>query len=335
MIIDAYCHFAPNRFFREYVKSQLPKLIRFYDIQGGPESSHIWSEEERIKIMDRHHIDVEAVSIAYRPIWLTVPESDQFRLTRIANDSIAEVVKKYPERMVGVGMLPTLAGEAIDELDRMIKDLGMKGCLISSNIRGKPLDSPEFSQFYDRMARYDLPIWIHPTNWKFYEWINEYDLLRAFGWPFDSSLAMARIVFGGILQKHPNLKIITHHTGAMVPFFANRVKQFYDEATAGDGGLQNTMFPNAGRMKDLDILDYFRKFYADTILNGLDSALRCGYDFFGADHLLFATDFPNGPERGEPQIKETIRSVNALDVPAEAKEKIFYRNAARILKLAV
>lgn len=326
MIIDVFCHIYPKKFLKAYVKTRLPQLLRFIEIGTGADEAFFVDENWHIKYMDRCGIDIEVLSLAYPPLWQTV--SDILELTKVANDSISEITRRHSDRLLGIATLPILTGEALDELDRTIMDLGLKGVQIFSNVYGKPLDSPEFIPFYEKMCRYDLPIWIHPTSHEYYSWIGDFKLLSCFGWPFDTSLAMSRIVFGGILEKYPSLKFIVHHLGGMIPYFEERIKGFYDEAI---------MHPyvygeNPCKLKNHPI-EYFKMMYADTVVNGSLPALKCGYSFYGPEHIVFATDYPYGPEKGERWARDILKSVKELDIPEEDKRKIFEDNVRRIIKI--
>ena len=331
MKIDAYCHIIPRTFLRSYVKTQIPQLLRFAEAEVGTEDAYFVDDDLRVKHMDKFGIDKQVISFN-PPIWETIPESDLLRVTRLTNDAFAEIVKKHPDRFVGIASIPIPEGEQLDEVDRCINDLGLKGCIIFSNIRGRPLDSPEFMPFYEKMAKYDLPIFIHPTTWKYYDWIYDYRMIQIFGWPFDTSLAVGRLVFGGVLDRLPNLKFVVHHMGAMVSFFSERIKGFYDEAIMHSHVYGSHYFPHAKTMKKHPI-EYFKSLYADTVALGSVPALKCGLDFFGIDHMLYGTDYPFGPEKGQRWTKDITRSVDELGLSEVDTRKIYYENAKRILKL--
>jgi aminocarboxymuconate-semialdehyde decarboxylase len=334
LVIDIFCHIAPKKFLNQYVKTQLPQLLRFLDAGADSAHGHFVDEDARIKVMDKYGIDLEVLSLQPSTMWDSVKDQDLLRLTRQANDAMAEVVGKHKDRMLGIATLPMLAGgEFLDELDRAIRDLGMKGCEVFSNVRGKPLDSPEFIPFFEKMSKYDLPILLHPTNWQYYEWIGDYRLIQIFGWPFDTSLAMARLVFGGVMFRFPNLKIVTHHLGGMVPHFAERIRTFYDEAMMHPETYGGTrMFPYAEKMNKHP-LEFFKLFYADTVENGGLSTLKCGLDFFGSDHVVFATDYPFGPKNGEVWTEGVLQNMKDIDISDQDKQKIFEENSRKLLKL--
>jgi len=321
LVIDIFCHFYPKKYLKEYPKAMWDSMVRsigrpypvlsIKDVVIEPiaEFARFFDPEARLKCMDNCGIDTQVLSLAMTPIMPSI--NDPFELIRIANDAmVEEFVEKYPDRFVGVANLASLTGEALDELDRCINDLGLKGVQIFTNMNGKPLDSREFLPFYEKMAKYDLPILIHPTEIKAEEsiWIQRYCPVD---WPFYSTLAMGMIISGGILQKFPNLKFVIHHLGGgIIPFYEKRIGK---RATS------------------------YKMFYADTATNGSVSAMRCGYDFFGPEHIVFATDYPyfsrSDPLSGETLVRDVLRSVKDLDIPEEHKQMIFEDNARKLLKL--
>ncbi|MGI0092041.1 MAG: amidohydrolase family protein [Nitrososphaerales archaeon] len=315
----------------EYVKTQLPLSMRFIDSQVSHDVSFFVDPEVRLRAMDKYKIDIDVLTIAFQDA-INIPKEDVSRITKVANESLAEVVNKHPDRLIGTATVLNPEGEGLDELDHAIRDLGMKGALIFSNVNGKPLDSPEFIPFYEKMVHYDLPIFIHPADWPYYSWVGEYRLDRILGWPFDTSLAMGRLVFGGVMRRFPNLKIIAHHLGGMIPHFSERIQVFVDQAESNPKWGATEMFQEQLKAKE-NIMESFKSFYGDTVIFGNKAALKCGLDFFGADHVVYATDYPFGAEEGEQNIKLNTKFVEELDIPETDKEKIFEKNARRLLKL--
>ena len=185
------------------------------------------------------------------------------------------------------------------------------------------------------MAGYDLPIWMHPfrgADFSDYqtEDRSEYEIWWTFGWPYDTSVAMARLVFAGYFDRFPNLKIITHHMGAMAPYFEGRIGPGWDQLGARTSDVDySAVLKKLARRP----LDYFKMFYADTALFGAYDATVCGLRFFGADHVVFASDAPFDPEKGPMYIRETIAIVDRLPVSSHEREQIYWRNAKALLKL--
>lgn len=328
--IDIFCHILPQK----YNEVLLKKAKSCYYLKTSGSKPALTDLDIRFRAMDKYEGLRQVLTLGAPPIEYVVSPKDAVELARMANDEMAELVNKYPDRFVAaVANLPMNDMDAsLREAERAIKELKFKGIQIASSINGKPLDSPEFLGIYEKMAQYDLPIWLHPTrdnNIPDYpdEGFSKYALFVAFGWPYETTLAMARLVFGGIMEKYPNIKFITHHCGAMLPFFSKRV-------VLSQAALQAVQ---AGEVVKLTKppLEYFKRFYGDTVLGGNTPALMCGYAFFGADNLLFASDYPypGGAEKGDVALGEVIESVNLMNITKEEKAKIFSKNARRILSL--
>jgi aminocarboxymuconate-semialdehyde decarboxylase len=141
---------------------------------------------------------------------------------------------------------------------------------------------------------------------------------------------MARLVFSGMLQKLPDLKIITHHLGAMAPYFDARIGLGMDQM-----GARTVDEDYGALLKKLGKrpLDYFKMFYGDTSVNGSAPAIRCGLDFFGPDRVLFGTDCPFDPEGGPTFIRESIRAIDSLKLSEAVRNKVYFGNAHRMLRL--
>jgi predicted TIM-barrel fold metal-dependent hydrolase len=258
-------------------------------------------------------------------------------LARAANDGMAELVRRYPDRFpTFAAALPLNDPDAsVKEIRRAVDELGARGFQICSNVQGKPITADEFLPLFETMAAYDLPIWLHPyrgadpSDYKT-EQRSQFEIWWTFGWPYETSVAMARVVFAGLFDRWPNLKIIAHHMGAMAPFFAGRIGPGWDQLGARTS--DEDLSVHLKRLKKRPI-DYFRMFYGDTALFGAYDATICGLKFFGVDHTLFASDAPFDPEKGPMYIRETIAIVDRLPISDDERERIYWRNAAALLKL--
>jgi aminocarboxymuconate-semialdehyde decarboxylase len=291
----------------------------------------------RFRVMDSFEDYQQVLSIATPPIEVYASGSDAIDLARIANDGMAELVARHPDRFpTFVASLPLNDPDAaVSELHRAVDHLGARGIQIFSNINGRPLDAPEFLPLFDAMAAYDLPLWLHPFRGADFsdfatESRSQYEIWWALGWPYETSVAMARLVFAGMFDRHPALKIITHHMGAMAPYFEGRLGPGLDQL--GVRTSDEDLSAVRQRLQKRP-LDYFKMFYADTALFGAYDATVCGLQFFGADHVLFASDAPFDPERGPMFIRETIRIIDALPISEDERAKIYWRNAVEMLKL--
>jgi len=263
---------------------------------------------------------------------------DAVDVCMVANDSMAELVYRYPDRFVAATACLPLndMDAAMKELDRAIKELRMKGVQIPSTIMDKPLDSPEFQPLFEKMNAYNLPIQIHPrtpsNGPRAMEMAGDPVGVWAeiaYQWPYETTIAIGRLVFSGMMEKYPNIKIVTHHLGGVIPYHSERVSRFFTTASHRYAmGANNPSFLRP-------ILDYYKMIYADTAVYGRVATLMDGLDFFGADHLLFATDYPYDAANGSIFIRETINSVEEMDITEEERKKIFEDNTRRLFRLPV
>jgi len=299
----------------------------------------LWDIEARVQMLDDKFPDVQQV------LTLSLPSPELVggpelapELARIANDGMADMVRKWPKKFPAfIASLPmNNVSAALEEMDRAIGKLEARGVQICTSVAGRPLDEPEYFPVFERAAKkHDVPIWMHPvrpaTRADYVgEAKSKYEIWQVLGWPFETSVAMSRMVFSGLFEKLPAVRIITHHCGAMIPFFSGRAETLW--AQLGSRSADENYEALLASMKKKPI-EYFKMFYADTVLGGSASALRCGLDFFGADKVVFASDCPFDPEGGPMFIREGIRSVEDLKLPESDKRKIYFGNALQLLKM--
>jgi aminocarboxymuconate-semialdehyde decarboxylase len=239
--------------------------------------------------------------------------------------------RKHPDKFAGfaAALCLTDVEGSVAEAHRAIRELGASGVQIFTSIAGKPLDDPQFAPIFAALAEHDLPLWLHPVRTAAMsdypaEKKSRYEMWWCFGWPYDTSVAMVRLVFAGLFDRHPGLKIVTHHLGGMIPYYDGRVGPGLEVLGARTSDEDySKILPSLKRPH----MDYLHDFYADTALfGGGVHAVRCGLEFFGADHVVFATDTPLGP------IGPTIDTVRRLEISDADKAKIFSGNAARLVK---
>jgi uncharacterized protein len=335
MKIDVFNHIFPRRFFDKLIESSSDHRDMTRRSLNVPA---LFDLDIRFNMMDQFGDYRQIISIASPPIEVMVRPDETLELSQIANDGMAELVTRYPDRFPAfAAALPMdRPEEAALELRRAVKDLGAKTVQLYSNVAGKPLDGQEYEPIFEQMAEYDLPILLHPARGaRFADYPGEaksmYEIWWTFGWPYETSVAMARLVFSGIFDRFPNLKIVTHHMGAMIPYFEGRVGYGWDQlgkrsSDEDYGSLLRSMKKRP--------LDYFKMFYADTALFGSAAGTRCGLDFFGVDHVLFASDSPFDPEGGTLYTRETIGVIDRLDITEDERERIYRRNAERLFKIS-
>lgn len=334
MKIDVFPHIFPKRFFDRMCEVVSPSHYMQKRTRAIPVLTDL---DLRFRIMDRYEGYVQVLTLCSPPIEAYAAPDLAADLARLANDGMAEIVERHPERFPAfVASLPMNNPDAaLREIDRAIDHLGATGVQIFSNVNGKPLDAPEYRPVFDRMAQRRLPIWMHPARPASFpdyqgETRSKFDIWWAWGWPYETTAAMARLVFDGLFERHPDLQIITHHMGAMVPHFEGRAGYGLDQLGTRTDDPDDVA---AARALTGRPVDHFRKFYGDTALFGASHAMECGLAFFGADRILFGTDMPFDPERGPGFIRETIAAMERMRATPEEKAKIYEGNARRMLRL--
>ncbi len=329
--IDIFNHIFPTAFFD-----------RMLEILDDPSKVKRWVNipflvdlEVRFDKMDEFGNYCQILSLSAPPIEALADPVQAPELARLGNDGMADYVARYPDRFPGfIASLPLNNMDAtMVELRRCMEDLNAVGVQIFSNMNGKGIDGPEFYPIFEAMAGYGRPIFLHPIRTAAMpDFMDEekslYEIYWTFGWPYETSAAMARLVFSKLFDKLPDVKIVTHHLGGMIPYFEGRVGPGWDQL-----GTRTAVEDYGKLLTELDKrpYDYFKMFYADTALFGSASGTRCGLDFFGVDKLVFASDAPFDPEGGPMYIRDTIRVIDELDITEFEREKIYNRNTAKLL----
>ncbi|HWV55387.1 amidohydrolase family protein [Pseudorhodoplanes sp.] len=320
--IDAWTHILPRRYFArlETLGSASGRLKRWLTLRS------LFDLDERFRIMDQFSGYRQFLTPSLPPIEDLADGDAATDLARLMNDELVELVAAHPDRFAGwCGALSLLDPDAAVKEIHRLAEMGSAGVQIITSVRGTPLDEPRFAPIFDTVAEYGMSIWLHPARAPTVpdyptETLSKFEIWWAFGWPYESSAAMARLVFSGLFDRHPRLRIVTHHLGAMIPFFAGRIAQ-------GWGKQMGTRTPDS----DAHLLppplkrapsDYFKLFYGDTALSGSAAATRCGLDFFGNDQVMFGTDFPYDAEGGAILVRETLRALDELALPATVRTKI-------------
>jgi uncharacterized protein len=294
----------------------------------------------RIRMMEEWPGYQQVLTLSNPPLETIAGPGDSPDLARLANDELRQICAARPDKFPAwVASLPLNNIEAsLAEIDRAVA-LGARGVQVFSNVDGRSLDDPEFLPIFEHaVQRHDLAIWMHPARDAGFadyrgEAKSKYEIWQVLGWPYETSVAMARIVFSGMFDRLPGLCIVTHHLGAMIPYFEGRVGPLWDQLGSRTSDEDYAPILAAMTAKGRRPLDYFRLFYNDTAVGGARSAIRCGLDFFGADHMLFATDCPFDPEGGPMFIRDTIAAIDSLGLGGEESAKIYFGNALAMLKM--
>ena len=330
--IDAHTHFAPLKFleFAEKEEGHPFPLTSMY--KGRPALIDI---QARLNVLDQIGIDVNVIV----PVpWIEAFQkiySDPVLATqaaRLMNDELAAIVAAHPTRFRGVAILPVVDPAAmVAELHRAVKELGFVGAYVAVGPTAKRMDHPDYEHLYKALVDLDATLWLHPSRppiipdytdeklSQYYEWL-------LVGWPYDTTSAMFRIVFAGVFDRYPTIRIVTHHHGAFVPLLEARL-------TNGWPLLEPVGLPMPTKISK-PYVDHFRKFYCDTASSGFaPKALELAVDFFGPERVLYGSDAPFDVQDGRIFISGTLRAVDAMGATPETKTAILSKNARRILKI--
>jgi predicted TIM-barrel fold metal-dependent hydrolase len=265
--------------------------------------------------MDRYGIDVGVLSNTGGRIEQGSDRARARVLCRIINDAFAEAHVQHPKRFKAFARLPMVdMDDCARELERCMEDLGMHGVILSTNLAGKYLDEPEFAAFWEIMAASGRPLFLHPANAPCQANWNKYSMHQKILWPTDSTLAISRIVYNGVFDRHPALKLIASHLGGMILLYPDRLNW-------REGNIECKEEPEA----------YFKKIYYDTAGPIRAPFIKLVYDMVGPDQILFGADYPHGRGGRDDQFYPmTLEAMKELNIPVADKEKIYYKNAQRL-----
>ncbi|MGH6690179.1 MAG: amidohydrolase family protein [Gammaproteobacteria bacterium] len=325
MIVDFHNHYYPEVYLKELergvTRARLQRDDRGRLLLHYPGDYNVVVEghrsiDERLRVMDEQGIDVQAFSLTTPGVHVEEPKLG-IQLARMVNDAFAEAATKHAGRFAPLAALPLQDPDAAaEELDRAITRLGHKGALLFSNIDGRPLDDPAYLPMFARAAELDVPLFIHPTNPASIEAIEAYRLTAILGFLFDTTIAITRLVFAGVLEKYPNLKFVLGHLGGTMPYVAERADRGYEAYTECRDHI--TRPPT----------EYLKRTYLDTV-NFQPRALRLALDLMGPEHIVFGSDYPH--EVGN--IRRALDTVCGLPIEAADRDRILGGNAVSLLRL--
>ena len=322
-IIDIHSHIIPKSYWNFLTKSKKsPKIgqkakqhfLWYSDDLKYSIDKRMFSIEEKLEAMKKGKIKMQVLSIAMPGVDL-FNAADSLPLAKAINDEIAGVVAKYPENFIGMATLPLQdIGEAVDELERSVKSLGLRGVELFSNVAGRTLDDETFWPLYEKMMQLDIPILIHPTKPLMSSVMTDYGLVGVVGFLFDTTLAILRMILAGIFEKKPQLKVILPHLGSTIPYLIGRINN------------QFNINPECRKKISKLPSEYFKLVYIDTAQSLYEPALLCAFALSGPEKILFGTDYPFAD-------LETSRRSVASAIPDEHKLKVFNTNARKLFKI--
>ena len=321
---DLHTHFYTEQFFQSV--RDLPSEFSFDKSPSGQTiityrgarffgvTPAMTNVTQRLEDMDRVGIDVEVVSLSTPNVFFTDGEH-QPAVARMINDSYAELIATHPKRFKGFASIPMDApDDALAELHRAIDELKLNGVILLSNIGGKPLTSPEYRPFFAEANRMQLCIFLHPMIPAQSEAFREYVLGPIIGFPFDTSLAVARMCYDGMFANFPDIRWIIGHLGGAVPYLMERM----------DNGYRD--FPECRAKIDQLPSFYLKRLYYDTV-SFSPHTLMMVRNMVGVDHMVMGSDYPHLLG----SIDRAVSSIEGLDIRAEEKRGIFSGTALKIL----
>jgi aminocarboxymuconate-semialdehyde decarboxylase len=327
MRIDAYTHFFPRRFFDEVLNTGVHRDIG-KRMTGIPA---IHDLDVRRQIIDSFPDYAQIISYGQPPLEMMGAPNKLNEYARMVNDGFAELCARHGDHFPGFVAQVSLAepDAGAGEAERAIKDLGALGVQIFTNVAGKPLDRPEFAPFFAAMNRLGKPIWLHPARGANHpDYLDEkkslYEVWWTFGWSYETAAAMARLVFSETLDQNPNLKIIVHHFGGIVPMLEGRIGPGWDQLGARTSDEDYVTLRKNMKKRPLD---YFKQdFYADSAVFGSRPATVCGLSFYPPEKVVFASDCPFDPEKGTMYTRETLNILDTLDLSKADRDRIYFGN---------
>lgn len=332
MHLDVFNHVFPSSFV-DVLEARMPRkaVARWRSIPT------LYDMDARRRLLDEFGDYRQVISMSQPPIDALARPDEAPALARLANDGMAAICRADPNRFPSFLASPPMNAPeaAVLEIDRAVGELGACGLQVHSNVGGQALDAPEFFPVFEKMARLDRPVFLHPARPMSHpdylaEDESKFEIFWGLGWAYETSAAMARIVFSGLFDKLPGLRILAHHWGAYVPHAGGRITPHWDGRSSqsdetGYGPLKDAL--------DRPAIEYFKEFYVDTAMFGAREASQCGLDFFGADRALFASDCPFDHEGGRMLIRDTIDVIEGLRCTDAEREAVRLGNARALLGL--
>ncbi|HUC49596.1 MAG TPA: amidohydrolase family protein [Xanthobacteraceae bacterium] len=331
--VDAFNHFFPKPYFDALLETPAGGRDLGKRVSGIPA---LYDVELRVRLVESFEGYSQVLSHGLPPMERLWGADKTPEMAKIGNDGLAEIVDKYPRHFAGwSALLPMNAPEAASkEAERVLRN-GANAIQLATNVNGLPLDDARFLPIFEIIAKSGKPILLHPSRTREMpdyptEKVSKYEICSVLGWPYETSVTLARLVFSGIIDRFPTLKIIAHHLGGVIPYLEGRVGHSFDQLGARTSDEDYGAVLRSLKKRPYD---YFKDFYADTAVEGARAATRCGLDFYGADRVLFASDCPFDKEKGPGYIRDTLQVLNSLDLPKADQDKIFWRNAVELFGL--
>jgi aminocarboxymuconate-semialdehyde decarboxylase len=331
MVVDVHAHLYPRAFMEAVaahgpasgvsLRGDAPPTLCFEGIDFWRYTPAFWDEDARLREMDAAGVERQALSLGPPMAYWATPDLGR-QLCRIFNDEIAAVIRRHPDRFLALAALPLQDSRlALAEMERAIGDLGLAGLGIGSNVHGVQLDDPRLRPVFEEADARGLPMFIHPINPAGHGNIHDYRLDLAVGFPMDTTIAAARLIYSGIVERCERLRICLAHLGGALPFLRERIAigfQVGREHFGAAFGLTGSVEASLERL------------YFDTI-SYYEPALLAGLACVGVDRLVIGSDAPFAVG----DLARSVREIRAFSfLPERDRQKVLHENALRFLGLA-
>lgn len=319
--IDVHAHSFPEEFILK-LKEHYPEEVvlrkndrgRLVAIWSGTPLP-AWNHRQRIEEMSKAGVGMGIIS---NPLMYIRVDEHSPELCRLVNDAFAATCRENPECFKAFANIPFNSVEAsMAELKRVVALPGFVGVLVTSNVGGKYLHTPDFLPFWEEVDRHRLPVYMHPQPPPGYQ---DEEIAPLLAFPADTTLSTMKLLYSGLLERFPDLILILSHFGGSLPFLARRIDLAFEDAH----------FPEKYRQIPSKPSDYMRKLYLDTALGWYKPAFECARALVGIDHIVYGSDYFM---ENSALMDRTNTFFDELEIPKEDKQKIYHKNTKRLFSL--
>jgi aminocarboxymuconate-semialdehyde decarboxylase len=325
--IDIHAHYFPESFLELIGENAAPYGIEWKMVQGagpqfrighlatGPVGKRFVDLDTRLEVMDQQHLQAHAMSLS-QPLTYWAKADLARKLTEVYNDALASAHEKHPSRLFGLATLPMhVPSLAALEVERAARLPGIKGYYVATQVNGKDLSDASFFPVYERIEALGLPLFLHPVHVLAHERLTPYYLTNLLGNPFESAVAAAHLIFGGVLDRFPRLEVVLPHAGGAFPWLVWRLHRGWEKRQ----DLKHVKHPPA---------EYLQRFHYDTV-GYSDHVIDYLAKVVGVDRILMGSDYCF-PIAYEQPVEVVSRHAGLDDA---AKEAIIAGNARKLLSL--
>lgn len=328
LTVDIHCHiatpecqplvrdiFTPDK--EPFTRFSTPETQEINQRMFASVAPKLTFPAEHLKDMDAMGIDIQVISPSPTQYYYWTDGELGVQLAQLQNNRVAEIVQAHPTRFAGMGTVPLQdIDRAIQEIERCTRELGLRAVEVSSNINGVDYDDPRFAPFFTKAEELGVLLFMHPIGFTDGARLREYYLTNTIGQPLESTVAVSRMIFGGVFERHPQLKFCVAHGGGYLPYYAGRMDHAY------------TVRPECQRAISRPPSAYLRQLYYDSVIY-TGTTLAALIATVGSDRVMLGTDYPFDMGESDPvSLIAQTRGLTRAD-----KERVWGGNAAQLLGL--